>query len=99
GGRDDLADMRLALDLIIIERSRRRGAIQYESQTPHQLRGVANPMAHALAIEGWSLVGRIADQENVAIAPPLGDQSTEAVNGGPNNLNVVRVDPKRELLA
>jgi len=92
---DELAHVRLALRLVGVEQRLAACARADEPELPREIRGIADPGAHALTEKGRRLVRGVAGDQEPAPAPAAGDHRVEGVDGGPLDLRVRRGEPAR----
>lgn len=87
------------LELVGVEDLGAGGAAGGEGELPGDVGDVAEAGHEALAHEGGHLVGGVAEQEDRADLPALGDVLAEAIDGGAGDLVAVGVDEGRDQLA
>ena len=99
GQLDHGSRVRLALGLVAVEHRLRKVARQDAGQLPAEVHGVAQPRTQALTDERRGEVRRVAEQEDVAVAPVVGDLGAERVLRGADQPQLLRrhaLDPRAD---
>ena len=81
GHPDHEASMRFSLLFVSVEDGGREAGVQHSGEFPRQVHRVPQPGAHALPDERRGEMGGVAEQKDVAPAPPLGDLGAKGVFG------------------
>ena len=93
GELDERPGMRFALHLIGVEHGLGEVTGEHTGDLPAEVHGVADAGAEPLSDEGWGQVGGVAEEEDVAVAPVVGQLRAEVVLRDAHELQLVARDP------
>ena len=92
---DHVAGVWLSLLLVCVQHAGRQAAGQDPGELPGQVHRVAQAGSHALPDERRSQMRGIAEQKDVAPAPPVGELGAEGVLRHPDQLQIAPAEPGR----